>query len=53
MSANALEKSMRENDPPVIGRIEDDAYTMDPRTLNDDDLPIIRRAFENVLRNIK
>ncbi len=49
MSANVLEKSMRENDPPIIGRIEDDAYIMDPRTLRDDDLPIIRRAFEKVL----
>ncbi|MBE9544262.1 MAG: L-seryl-tRNA(Sec) selenium transferase [Proteobacteria bacterium] len=49
MSANVLEKSMRENDPPIIGRIEDDAYIMDPRTLRDDDLPIIRRAFERIL----
>lgn len=49
MSANALEKSLRENDPPIIGRIEDDAYIMDPRTLRDDDLPIIGKAFENVL----
>ncbi len=50
ISANALEKSMRENDPPIIGRIEDDAYIMDPRTLKDDDLPIIRTAFENILK---
>jgi L-seryl-tRNA(Ser) seleniumtransferase len=52
MSANALEKSMRENDPPVIGRIEDDAYTMDPRTLRDEDMPIIQRAFENILKKL-
>jgi L-seryl-tRNA(Ser) seleniumtransferase len=49
MSANALEKSLRENDPPIIGRIEDDAYIMDPRTLRDDDLPIIVKAFENII----
>jgi len=49
MSANALEKKMRANDPPIIGRIEDDAYIMDPRTLKDADLPIIRRAFEKIL----
>jgi L-seryl-tRNA(Ser) seleniumtransferase len=53
MSANALGKSMRENDPPIIGRIEDDAYIMDPRTLKDEDLPIIRRAFEKILKNIE
>ena len=50
MSANALEKSLRENEPPIIGRIEDDAYVMDPRTLQDDDLPAIRTAFERILK---
>ncbi len=50
MSANALEKNMRQNDPPIIGRIEDDAYVMDPRTLQDDDLPVIRTAFERILK---
>jgi L-seryl-tRNA(Ser) seleniumtransferase len=49
MSANTLEKNMRENDPPIIGRIEDDAYTMDPRTLKDEDLPIILKAFEKII----
>jgi len=53
MSANALEKSMRENDPPIIGRIEDDAYTMDPRTLRDDDLPIIGRALEKIIGSLE
>ncbi len=50
MSAHALEKGMRENDPPIIGRIEENAYIMDPRTLKDDDLPIIRTAFERILK---
>ena len=49
MSADALEKRMRGNHPPIIGRIEDDAFIMDPRTLDEDDLPIIKRAFEKVL----
>ena len=53
MSANALEKNMRANDPPIIGRIEDDAYIMDPRTLKDDDLPIIRKAFEKILGGLE
>ena len=53
MSANALEKSLRENDPPIIGRIEDDAYIMDPRTLRDDDLPIIGKAFENIIGGLE
>jgi L-seryl-tRNA(Ser) seleniumtransferase len=49
MSANALEKRMRNNDPPIIGRIEDDAFVMDPRTLADDDLAVIQKAFEKLL----
>jgi len=48
-SANMLEKTMRENAPPIIGRIEDDAFVIDPRTLLDDDLPVIQAAFERLL----
>jgi len=50
LSANTLEKNMRKNSPPIIGRIEDNAFIIDPRTLQDDDLPIIESAFENVLK---
>lgn len=49
LSANKLEQNMRQNTPPIIGRIENDAYVIDPRTLLDDDLPIIRAAFEKLL----
>jgi len=49
LSANKLEKYLRRNEPPIIGRIENDAYVIDPRTLLDDDLPIILTAFENLL----
>jgi L-seryl-tRNA(Ser) seleniumtransferase len=50
MSANALEKTMRENDPPIIGRIEEDLFIMDPRTIQEDELPLIETAFENMLK---
>lgn len=49
LSANRLEQKMRGNSPPIIGRIEDDRFVMDPRTLLDQDLPIIRSAFERLL----
>lgn len=52
MSVNTLEKNMRRNSPPIIGRIEDDGFVVDPRTLRDEDLPIIRSAFEKVLKKI-
>ncbi len=53
LSVNTLEINMRKNSPPVIGRIEDDAFIIDPRTLQDDDLPIIESAFEHVLKRVK
>jgi L-seryl-tRNA(Ser) seleniumtransferase len=50
LSANNLEINMRKNSPPIIGRIQDDAFIIDPRTLQDDDLPIIESAFKHVLK---
>lgn len=52
ISVNTLEKNMRQNSPPIIGRIEDDGFVVDPRTLQEDDLPIIRAAFETVLKRV-
>ncbi len=52
ISVNTLEKNMRQNSPPIIGRIEDDGFVVDPRTLQEDDLPIIRSAFETVLKRV-
>ena len=50
LSANKLEIEMRGNSPPIIGRIEDDRFVMDPRTLLEEDLPIIQTAFERLLK---
>ena len=52
LSVNTLEKNMRRNSPPIIGRIEDDGFVLDPRTLLEDDLPIIRSAVESVLKRV-
>jgi L-seryl-tRNA(Ser) seleniumtransferase len=49
MSPNTLERSLRQNKPPIIGRIENDVYVIDPRTLMDADLPVIVQAFEGIL----
>jgi L-seryl-tRNA(Ser) seleniumtransferase len=49
LSANAIEKSLRLSSPPIIGRIEDDMYVMDMRTLQDDELEVIRSALETLL----
>jgi L-seryl-tRNA(Ser) seleniumtransferase len=50
MSANTLEKHLRENIPPIIGRIEEDQFMMDLRTIQDDELPIIENAFKDLLK---
>ena len=50
LSPNALEKMMRSNDPPIIARIEDDWYVMDPRTIQEDELSTIETAFENLTK---
>jgi len=52
ISANTVEKKMRGNDIPIIGRIEEDRFIMDLRTIQDDELPVIRKAFENMLRKV-
>ena len=45
MSASATEHAMRKNTPPIIGRIEDDIFLMDMRTVQDDELTEIATAL--------
>jgi L-seryl-tRNA(Ser) seleniumtransferase len=49
MSVNAIERKLRAGSPPIIGRIEDDYYVIDPRTLLDEDLVTIEHAFDRLL----
>ena len=50
MSVNRVERSLRRNTPPIIGRIEEDMYIMDMRTIQDDELEIIQYAFDKLLQ---
>ena len=52
MPVNTLEQYMRRNATPIIGRIEDDGFVLGPRTLRDDELPIIQSALETVLKRV-
>ena len=45
ISANAIEEALRHHRPPVIGRIENDTFILDPRTLTEGDGDIIVSAF--------
>ena len=49
MSANAIELWMRQQTPPVIGRIENGRFIMDPRTLQEEELEMIEKAFAGML----
>ena len=53
VSANAIEAAMRAFSPPIIGRIEEDFFLMDPRTLQEEELDIIAGAFDRYLQQIK
>jgi L-seryl-tRNA(Ser) seleniumtransferase len=48
VSANAIEKRLRQNKPPIIGRIENDMYLFDPRTVLEDEVDIIAAAIHSI-----
>jgi len=50
ISANSVEEQMRNHEIPIIGRIEEDLFIMDLRTISDDELPTIKHAVEHMLK---
>jgi L-seryl-tRNA(Ser) seleniumtransferase len=50
MTASAIEKKMRQNNPPIIGRIEEDIFLLDMRTIQTDELKEIVNALSNCLK---
>jgi L-seryl-tRNA(Ser) seleniumtransferase len=49
LSVNGVESALRGQRPAIIGRIENDLFLMDARTLLDEELPIISAAFQRLL----
>lgn len=49
ISVSQLEKRMRASNPPVIGRIEDNKYILDPRTILEGQEDIISATLKQVL----
>ncbi len=49
MSAAHLEKKMRMHRPSIIGRIENDRFIMDPRTIQEGEEMVISRALGKIL----
>jgi L-seryl-tRNA(Ser) seleniumtransferase len=49
-SANQIEVKMRSSAPPIIGRIENQLFRVDLRTVLPDEIPLIVSAVENILK---
>jgi len=49
MGSNKIEAALRNNRPPIIGRIESDQYILDVRTLQKGDDAVIQEAFRLLL----
>ena len=49
LSAAAIERFLRAFTPPIIGRIENDRFLLDARTLKPNDFTTIQMAFEKML----
>ncbi|MBI9086677.1 MAG: L-seryl-tRNA(Sec) selenium transferase [Desulfobacterales bacterium] len=52
VSVNTLERHMRNNRPPIIGRIESDRFVMDPRTIQSGEFSIIENALSQLLKRV-
>jgi L-seryl-tRNA(Ser) seleniumtransferase len=44
-----LAERLRTADPPVVARVQDDRVLLDPRTLTDDELPLVAQAARTAL----
>ena len=52
ISPNRLSDNLRKTDPPVIGRIQDDLFIIDPRTLAIDEEPFLCQALAAALSKV-
>ncbi|HML61397.1 MAG TPA: L-seryl-tRNA(Sec) selenium transferase, partial [Solidesulfovibrio sp.] len=48
-SPDALRERLLATDPPLVGRIEDAAFLLDPRTLADDELGLVAAVLWQAL----
>jgi L-seryl-tRNA(Ser) seleniumtransferase len=52
-TVNAIERFLRNQTPPIIGRIDEDYYLMDLRTIQNDELELIETAFKRLLEKTR
>ncbi|MFH1914876.1 MAG: L-seryl-tRNA(Sec) selenium transferase [Pseudomonadota bacterium] len=53
ISADALRDALFDTDPPLVARIEDDAFLLDPRTLASSELKLAASALRQAVDTIK
>jgi len=51
-SANRIDKWMRAHTTAIVGRIEDDFFMMDVRTIQEDELVSIAAAFQQLMEEV-
>jgi L-seryl-tRNA(Ser) seleniumtransferase len=49
MTVNFIEKQLRFQLPPIIGRIESNRFILDLRTVREEEFPYIENAFTNLM----
>lgn len=49
LTVDALKGRLLQTDPPLIGRVEQDRFCLDPRTLGDDEHRLVAQALEQAL----
>jgi L-seryl-tRNA(Ser) seleniumtransferase len=49
MTVNFIEKQLRFQNPPIIGRIENDRFILDLRTVREEDFSFVENAFMNLI----
>ncbi len=49
MTVDALREALLATDPPLVGRVEDDAFCLDPRTLDSSEHPLVLAALRQAL----
>jgi len=52
LTVEALRGALLATDPPLVGRVEDDALCLDPRTLDAGEHPLVLSALRQALGDI-
>ena len=51
-SAENLKSALLKTDPPLAGRLERDAFCLDPRTLEDEEYPLVVHVLQDALKTL-